>query len=196
MIDEFTLDELLAAGHDSEALAKARTLVDGFRSFIEANKDEIEALQVFYSRPRRAGLRYRQVKELAAALKRPPLSATPEGLWRAYEAVEPANVRGRGGKQLADVIALVRHALAPGEALTPYANDVEARYEQWLQEQEREGRSFTPDQCEWLIAIKDHIATSLRIEREDLEEAPFVQMGGLGRVYRCSATSFRRYSTS
>ncbi len=184
VLDEVTPDELLQAGFDKQALEKAQTLVGGFRQFIEENKDEIEALQVLYSRPRRVGLRYRQIKELASALQRPPLNATPERVWQAFEVVEPQKVQGRGGRQLADVIALVRHALNPQDVLTPFAATVEERYQRWLTEQEAAGVRFTPEQCKWLDAIKDHIASSLGIEQDDFEYAPFTQLGGLGRVYQ------------
>ncbi len=59
VIDETTPDELLAAGYDEGAARKARELVGGFERFIEENREEIEALQVLYSRPYRGGgLRY------------------------------------------------------------------------------------------------------------------------------------------
>ena len=64
------------------SLEKAQALVSNFRGFIEADKDELEAIQVLSSRPYRAGLRFRQVKELVEALKRPPPSASPERVWR------------------------------------------------------------------------------------------------------------------
>jgi type I restriction enzyme R subunit len=64
ILDEVTPDELLESGFDEEATEKARLLIADFEQFIEDNKDEIEALQILYSRPYRAGLRYRQVKEL------------------------------------------------------------------------------------------------------------------------------------
>ena len=67
VIDEITQDELLQAGYDARSREKAQALVTNFREFIEANKDELEAIQALYSRPQRAGLRYRQVKELAEA---------------------------------------------------------------------------------------------------------------------------------
>jgi type I restriction enzyme R subunit len=41
---------------------------------------------------------------------------------------------------------------------------------------------FTADQRKWLDAIKDHIAASLNIEQDDLEEVPFNSIGGLGRA--------------
>jgi type I restriction enzyme, R subunit len=68
VIDEQTLDQLLKAGFDKQALEKARSLATSFRQFIEDHKDEIEALQVLCSQPYRAGVRFRHIKELAARL--------------------------------------------------------------------------------------------------------------------------------
>ena len=64
VIDETTPDELLSAGYDEAAAEKARDLVGGFERFIRENREEIEALEVLYSRPYRTGLRYSQVKDL------------------------------------------------------------------------------------------------------------------------------------
>ena len=36
---------------------------------------------------------------------------------------------------------------------------------------------------EWLQLVKDHIATSLSIQPEDLDLSPFDRKGGLGRFY-------------
>lgn len=183
VIDEQTRDVLLGAGHSEAAKQKARTMLSNFRQFIEDNRGEIEALQVLYSRPYRAGLRYRQVKELAAAIARPPVAAPLVRLWQAYEAVEPERVRGHGGRQLVDVIALVRHAIDPSLPLVPVGTTVEERYRQWLAGQAEAGVEFTPEQRRWLDAVKDHIASSLRIDQDDFAEVPFSQMGGLGRAY-------------
>jgi type I restriction enzyme R subunit len=183
VIDQESEDGLLTAGFDAQALEKARSLVTNFRQFIEENKAELEALQVLYSRPYRAGLRFRHVKELAAAIQRPPLEATPERLWWAFEAAEPQSVRGHGGRRLVDVIALVRHAIDPARPLAPFGTTVDERYQQWLAERQAAGVVFTPEQRQWLDAIKDHIANSASIEQDDLDYAPFNVLGGLGRAY-------------
>ncbi len=186
VIDEATQDFLLRAGFDEQAKARAQSLLSDFRQFLEDHKDEIEAIQILYSRPYRAGLRFRHVKELAAALEKPPLSLRrpEERLWRLYEAVEPETVRGAGGKSLVDLIAIVRHALHPAEPLVPVGMEVEQRYQEWLQEQEAAGVTFNTDQRKWLDAIKDHIANSLSIDQDDFEFAPFSQLGGLGKAYQ------------
>ncbi len=59
---------------------------------------------------------------------------------------------------------------------------VEERYQAWLTEQEERGVSFTTEQHKWLDAIKDHIASSLSIEQDDFDYAPFNVMGGLGEA--------------
>jgi type I restriction enzyme R subunit len=189
IIDEQTPDQLLRAGFDAAALEKAKSMLTSFKKFIEDNKDEIEALQVLYSQPYRAGLKFRHVKELASKLNQSPFFVDPNRpesltrLWQAYEVVEPEKVRGKGGRQLVDVIALVRHAIDPNTPLAPVGMTVEERYQQWLADKKSAGVSFTPDQQKWLDAIKDHIAASLNIEQDDLEEVPFNSIGGLGRAY-------------
>jgi len=189
VIDEQTPDVLLKAGFSEEALQKARTMLTSFRKFIDDNKDEIEAIKILYSRPYRAGLRFKHIKELANKLNQPPFYVDPSRpeslirLWQAYELVEPAKVKGKGGKQLVDVIALVRHAIDPSTPLAPMGMTVEERYREWLGEKENAGVTFTVDQKKWLDAIKDHIASSLAIEQDDLEEVPFNTIGGLGRAY-------------
>ena len=183
VIDEVTRDHLLSAGHSQEAKEKAQTILANFRKFIEEHKDEIEALQILYSRPFRAGLRYSQVKELAEAVRRPPVAAPLERLWQAYEAVEPEKVKAHGGRQLVDVVALVRHALDPSLPLEPVGMTVEERYRQWIARQAEAGVTFTTEQRKWLDAIRNHIASSLHIEQDNFDELPFNQMGGLGRAY-------------
>ena len=189
VIDEQTPDVLLKAGFSEEALLKARTMLTSFKKFIEDNKDEIEAIKILYSRPYRAGLRFKHIKELATKLNQPPFYVDPSRpeslvrLWQAYELTEPEKVKGKGGKQLVDVVALVKHALDPSTLLAPMGMAVEERYQEWLGEKEKAGITFTADQKKWLDAIKDHIASSLAIEQDDLEEVPFNTIGGLGRAY-------------
>jgi len=182
VIDEVNQDELLHAGYSAAANAKASQLVANFKQFIADNKDELEAIKCFYSRPHREGLRYAHLKQLAAELSRPPVSASPDKLWAAFQAVEPEFVKGQWGK-LVDVIALIRHAIDPAQAIIPYNLTVEERYQTWLAEKEAAGAMFTADQRRWLDAVKDHIAASLRIEQEDFYDAPFAQLGGLGKAH-------------
>jgi len=192
VIDEVTKDTLLTSEFDAAARAKAQTVLADFKKFVSDNKEEIEAIKILYSKPYRAGLRYRQVKDLAAKLNRAPFGINPDDkknagiqrLWGYVLALEPDNVKGAGGTSLVDLIALVRHAIHPQEPLLPVSDEVEQNYNAWLVEQKAAGVQFTAEQTAWLAAIKNHIAQSLAIEQADFEDVPFNQMGGLGKVYQ------------
>jgi len=181
IIDEANIDEVLSAGHDEDAQEKARAQVEGFRQFIEENKDEITALQIFYSKPYgERHLTLRQIKELAEAIEKPPMNFTPSRLWQAYEQLERSKVRGAGAKKLlADIISLLRFATGESEVLEPFTETVNERFQRWL---DLQGRDFTPEQRDWLEMIKSHISTSLGIEEDDFDYTPFQERGGLLRA--------------
>ena len=188
VIDEKTQDELVREGYDGALKFKAQTVISAFRNFIEENKDEIEALQLLYSQPYRSGLRYRHVRELAAKLDESPFYVHPKEprsvshIWNAFEIVEPEKAKGHASK-LADLIAMARHAINPDQPLVARDITVEERYQKWLKARKSEGITFTPEQERWLEAIKDHVGSSLAIEPDDFEYAPFSQLGGLGKAH-------------
>jgi type I restriction enzyme R subunit len=97
--------------------------------------------------------------------------------------VEPDKVRGKGGRQLVDVIAMVRHAIDPNTLLAPVGMTVQELYQLWIAEKQSAGITFTVEQRKWLDAIKDHIASSIAIEQDDFDGMPFNEIGGLGRAY-------------
>ncbi len=45
------------------------------------------------------------------------------------------------------------------------------------------GTAFTAEQLAWPNLMRDQIATSITIEREDLDLSPFSQRGGLGKAH-------------
>jgi type I restriction enzyme R subunit len=122
------------------------------------------------------------VQELSDAIQQPPLELTPEELWSAYARLEKDKVKGAGEQRLlTDIIALVRHALGEDDDLHPFREDVEARFYDWLGQQDRQQR-FTPAQLEWLELIKDHLVANLTVEMDDFEYAPFDERGGIYRA--------------
>lgn len=182
-IDRVSKDEVLAAGYSQEALDKARTKIESFKRFIAEHKDELIALQVFYGQATPGRLRFRDLKELAELIQRPPVSATTEELWRCYDALESAKVSGKGGQIITDLVSLIRHTLRPGDPLTPFADVVRQRYEAWRTQQATAGIKFTNEQGRWLDKIAEHIATSLTIEMDDFQEGWFAQRGSLGKAH-------------
>jgi len=183
VIDEVSEDELLEAGASESAKEKAKALVADFERFIEDNKDEIDALQFFYAQPYSKRLSFQDIKDLAAAIQAPPRSWTPERLWRAYETLRKDKVRGSSGKRLlTDIVSLVRFATHKDDELVPFGEHVRERFEQWMAQQRDHGRAFTADQRRWLEMMRDHIATSLEMDLDDFDLAPFAEAGGLGRA--------------
>jgi type I restriction enzyme R subunit len=183
-IDEISVDVVLSAEYSIEATESARHTVESWQQFIRDHRDDITALQILYNQPYGSkDLNFREIKELAQAIERPPHNWTPDRLWDAYGAVQADKVRGTGQRLLTDLVSLVRHALDPDGELVPFPEIVAERYSTWLEEQAAVGRVFTDDQRAWLDRIRDHIAASLQITPEDFEYAPFNQHGGLGAAY-------------
>jgi type I restriction enzyme, R subunit len=182
-IDEFSKDQVLETTYSLDAADRARRTVESFREFIEQHKDEITALEILYSRPYQQRPTFKEIKELAHAIGRPPYRWTPEKLWEAYEALDRSRVRGSGGRVLTDVVSLVRFTLQQDDELVPYPELVRERFATWLLQQENAGRSFTDEQLAWLEGIRDHVAASLGITADDFDYTPFVEQGGIGKAY-------------
>ena len=180
-IDTVSQDTLLRAEFSG---AEAGELTRSFREYIEEHRDEITALQVLYQRPYSRRLSYAEIRALADALQSPPRSWTPPRLWDAYRQLDESRVRGSSQRVMADIVSLVRYAVGYDNELAPFAEQVEERFRGWLATQEIAGREFTDEQRQWLEDIKDHIAGSVSIEPADLQHAPFVQRGGIGRAYQ------------
>jgi type I restriction enzyme R subunit len=181
-IDETSKDEVLFAGHSPEAREKASALVESFRAYIEEHKDEIRALQVLYSRPYAERLTYREVKELAAALARPPRQWTPDVIWRAYEVLDQGKVRGSGNRTLTDIVALVRYTLHQDSELVPFRDTVEDRFAAWLAGQQQRGVEFSVEQLQWLTWMKENVVGELAITVDSLSLTPFTERGGIGKA--------------
>jgi type I restriction enzyme R subunit len=181
-IDRHNLDEVLYAGFDAAAVEKAQSKVEDFRRWIDEHRDELTALQVLYAGTHPLRISLKDLRQLRDALLQPPVAATPAQLWTAFQAVDADKVQGSGGTQLADLVALVRHALMPGMTLVPYREELRTRYQDWLKARNADA-SFTVEQREWLDRIAEHIATSLSIDPADFEDGWFGQHGSVGRAH-------------
>lgn len=194
-IDTVTKDALISAGFDARAREEsARATVQTFRQFIEQNRDELTALEIFFSQPYgKRRLTHRAVKELADAIARPPYNLAPERIWEAYEQLDRAKVRGSGTqKLLTNLVSLLRFTLEETDRLEPWPMTVAERFDEWVKRQGAGKRNFTPEQMEWLEMIRDHVAASLTIEMEDFELAPFSEKGGAVKVYQLFGTELNR----
>ena len=186
LIDHVNLDSVTFSGYSAQAAAQAQADIDRFSAYLQAHRDEIAALGFFYAQPySRRELTLDMIEELHDALQRPPLMLTTEKLWSAYARVQETKVRGNGvRRQLTDLVSLVRFALGMDEELRPFADSVDKRFADWVfRHNARRATAFTPEQMEWLRLVKDHIASSCRIERDDFDYAQLAGKGGLQKAW-------------
>jgi type I restriction enzyme R subunit len=125
------------------------------------------------------------IEELHEHLGKPPLMLTTERLWSAYARVQASAVKGVNSKrQLTDLVSLVRFALGLDNELKPFADEVDKRFQAWIfRHNAQRGTAFTPEQTEWLRLMKDHIASSCSISRDDFDYAELADKGGLQKAW-------------
>jgi type I restriction enzyme, R subunit len=179
VIDELSTDDVTFSGYD---LKQAEKKTASFREFIEANKNELLALQILYSQPYpKRRLTYAAVRELATKLTDPPHHLNTADVWQAYKRLEATLVRGApSDKVLTDIISLVRFATGQADLLEPYAARVDQKFNLWIGRQIKAGRHFDEAQMSWLKAIKDYLAANVEIAPTDLtRDHPFADWGGV-----------------
>ncbi len=186
LIDHINLDQVTFSGFSAQAEAQAKAVIDSFATYIAQHKDEIAALSFFYQQPyQRRALTFDMIEELHEALSRPPLMLTTECLWSAYARVQASQVKGADSKrQLTDLVSLVRFALGLETELKPFSEQVDKRFQEWIfRHNAQRATVFTPEQTEWLRLMKDHIASSCSIGRDDFDYAELADRGGLQKVW-------------
>jgi len=186
LIDHINLDQVTFSGFSEQAEAQAQKTIQGFADYLKAHKEEISALGFFYAQPyQRRTLTFDMMEELHEQLSRPPLMLTTERLWSAYARVQASQVKGADRKrQLTDLVSLVRFALGLDGELQPFADEVDRRFQAWIwRHNAQRGTAFSAEQTEWLRLMKEHIASSCSISREDFDYAKLADKGGLQKAW-------------
>jgi type I restriction enzyme R subunit len=186
LIDHVNPDQVTFSGYSALAESQAQATVQAFADYLATHRDEFAALDFFYQQPyRRRTLTFAMIEELHDALARPPLMLTTERLWSAYARVQASKVGGADvRRQLTDLVALVRFALDLDDELRPFADSVDKRFQAWIfRHNAQRTTAFSDEQTQWLRLIKDHIAASCSISREDFDFAQLADKGGLQKAW-------------
>ena len=166
-------------------------MAQDFQHYLEAHRDEIEALTIFYAQPhRRSDLTYAMIREVLDRLKsdRPQLS--PLRVWQAYALLDEYTGQ-QPATELTALVALIRRACGIDGTLLPYSETVRRNFQNWIMTRHSgAGEKFNEEQMDWLRMVRDHIITSFHLDRDDLNLAPFDGKGGLGQMYNCLATGW------
>lgn len=186
IIDHINLDQVVFSGFSELAESQAKQMIKSFAEYIAAHKREIEALSFFYQQPYlRRQLTFDMIQSLHEHMSKPPMMLTTERLWSAYARVQSGQVKGATSRrQLTDLVSLVRFALGLDAELKPFSEQVDKRFQEWIfRHNAQRGTAFTSEQTEWLRRMKDHIASSCSISRDDFDYAELADKGGLQKVW-------------
>jgi type I restriction enzyme R subunit len=184
-IDHESLDTVLRAEWEGNAKDNAKEVAKDFQEYLEANRDDIEALTIFYSQPaRRNELTYAMIRVLFEKLKSDKPRLAPVRVWQAYSLLDEYQ-GNQPISELTALVALIRRACGIDEKVSPFSETVRRNFQNWIMKHHSgSGTKFNEEQMEWLRMIRDHIVSSFHIDRDDLEMAPFDAKGGMGRMYQ------------
>jgi len=184
IIDTVNLDTLKKAGWDTDILMRDEKLINDFKAYLEANKDEITALRIFYNQPfQRREVTFTMIKDVLEKLKLEKPHFAPFRIWQAYEQLEKVN--GNSPKnELIALVSLIRRITEIDPVLTSYDQTVNRNFQDWVFKKQAGTLKFNEDQMNWLRMIKDYVVNSFHLEIDDLDYTPFDALGGRGRMYQ------------
>jgi len=188
IIDHVNLDTITQSAWVKDQKTNAEALITEFTQWIEAHKDEITALQIFYDQPyRRREITFKMIKELSEQILWTKPTLAPMKVWKAYEQLE--KVGGQPKNELIALISLIRRIAGIDVTLTPFDKTVDQNFADWVwKKQQGASIKFSKEQMQWLYLMKDHIATSVHLNTDDLDYTPFDALGGRGKMFQLFGT--------
>lgn len=184
-IDHDNLDTVLRAEWDKDAASNAQVLAEEFADYLKTHQDSITALTIFFSQPwRRRELSFELIRQVLDTLKTDKPKLAPLRVWQAYRQLD--DYKGEQPiSELTALVALIRRVCGMDEKLSTFDDTVRRNFQNWIMKHHSGGsEKFNEAQMAWLRMIRDHVASSFHIERDDLEMSPFDGQGGLGKMYQ------------
>jgi type I restriction enzyme R subunit len=202
-IDHINPDEIVKIGWVKDNVAGAQTLIAEFTTWIEAHKNEITALQIFYGQPyRKRELTYKMISDLFELLTREKPVIKLSQLWDAYATQEDEDTKGKLVKRLPRtekpkqelilLVSILRKAIGTDQWLTNYETTVDRNFQEWVFKKQAGALKFTEEQMQWLRMIKDYVAASFHITTDDFDLSPFNAAGGLGKYYQLFQNDYEK----
>lgn len=185
IIDSINIDTVTKSEWDTTSKENATVMVKEFKEFLEAHKDEIKALSIFYNQPyNRRMITFKMINEVYDKLISTKPALAPRTIWNAYMTLE--DVKGNQPvKELTALISLIRRVCEIDKELKAFDKTVESNFKNWIFKQNAgQHNRFTAEQIDWLRMIKEHVMSSYHIEIDDLDYTPFDAEGGRGKMYK------------
>ena len=160
IIDHESFDTVTRAEWEGDAKENAEAVAQDFQQYLAANRDEIEALTIFYAQPhRRHELTYAMIREVFGRLKNDKPRLVPFRVWQAYALLD--DYKGsQPVSELTALVALIRRVCGIDATISPYQETVRRNFQDWIMKHHSgSGEKFNEEQMEWLRMIRDHIIT-------------------------------------
>jgi type I restriction enzyme R subunit len=149
---------------------KPEDYLEAFARFVRDNTAQVEAIRILLDRPR--DWNTDALGELKDKLSAAPERFTPDVLEKVHKV--------KYHKALVDLISMVKHAARDGEPLLTAEERVEKAFTKIAA-----GRTFTPEQQQWLDRIRRHLVANLSIDKPDFDTMPVLNdAGGWGKANR------------
>ena len=184
LMDMVNIDAVTNIGWVKDHVANSAAVIEDFKAWIIQHKDEITALQVFYAQDyRHRTFTYKMIKELCDTLKKEKPLLAPIAVWRAYEQLEKTN--GSAKNELIALVSLIRKVAGIDTTLTAYDKTVDKNFQDWIfTKNAGKHNAFTEQQIQWLRMMKDYVANSFSIDKDDFDLSPFNAEGGLSKMWQ------------
>lgn len=185
IIDAINIDTVTKSEWETTSVDKATEIVKDFTAYLEANKDEIKALSIFYNQPyNRRNITFKMIKEVMEKLKLEKPLLAPDYVWDAYTTLDSEKSK-QPKDELTALVSLIRKACGIDQKLTPYDKTIDENFNKWIFKQHSgKHNRFSAEQLDWLRMIKDHVVSSYHIEIDDLDFTPFDAKGGRGKMHQ------------
>lgn len=150
----------------NESNLKPADYLVAFSKFVHENKSKIDALSILFSSPRKWNTQ--ALKEIRKILKKN--SFDEEQVRKAHEL--------SGHKSMADIISMLKNADNETNPLLTAEERVNRAIESLTK-----GHTFTSEQLQWLVYIREHLVINLAIEKDNFDLVPVLERhGGLTKA--------------
>jgi len=179
---------------EEAAMERSHDIIYKFTGFIESHKRDIPALKnICNSTNGHHHLSFDDIKSISRELRKPPYEISPDEIWNAYYRIDKTKVKPLGNqKNPTNLISLTQFAIGKIDTLEPFSDKVEKNFNEWLDENHRNGKTFTEEEMEWLKMMKNFIASFLEINMISFNEPPFVNKGGAAKAYNIFGPDLNR----
>ncbi len=185
IIDHINTDTVTKSEWDTTTVEQSQSLIADFEAYLQANKDEITALSIYFDQPyRRREITFKMLQELMEKLRMEKPMLAPLHIWEAYKNIGETQIAAPKD-ELTALVSLIRKVCGIDAQLKPYDKTVDDNFKQWIFAQNAgQHKRFSAEQMDWLRMIKDHIVNSYHLEMDDLDYNPFDVHGGRGKMYQ------------